>query len=160
MKKKFFKIMAFCLCTISLSISLCSCGFIDGVFDFADTIIGTDNSSNKQNGSSSSSGTVDSSESSTIVESVYVYEKIFDYGDYTVTCPYYVVCHVGDTFEVNITASNFSNLTYEVLIVAGCDDYFSINGHTVTALSTCSWQLVAKVVEIDIWYAIEVEVLV
>ena len=156
MKKKFLKIMAFCLCTISLSISLCSCSFIDGVFDLADTIIGTDNSSNKQNGSSNGSGTVDSS---TAVESAYVYEKTVDYGDYTVTYPYYVVCHVGDTFEINITASNFSNLTYEVLIVAGRDDYFSINGHTVTALSTCSWQLVAKVVEIDIWYAIEVEVL-
>lgn len=156
MKKKFLKIMAFCLCTISLSISLCSCSFIDGVFDLADTIIGTDNSSNKQNGSSNGSGTVDSS---TAVESAYVYEKTVDYGDYTVTYPYYVVCHVGDTFEINITASNFSNLTYEVLIVAGRDDYFSINGHTVTALSTCSWQLVAKVVEIDIWYAVEVEVL-
>lgn len=156
MKKKFLKIMAFCLCTISLSISLCSCSFIDGVFDLADTIIGTDNSSNKQNGSSNGSGTVDSS---TAVESAYVYEKTVDYGDYTVTYPYYVVCHVGDTFEINITASNFSNLTYEVLIVAGRDDYFSINGHSVTALSTCSWQLVAKVVEIDIWYAIEVEVL-
>ena len=149
--------MAFCLCAISLSISLCSCSFIDGVFDLADTIIGTDNSSNKQNGSSNGSGTVDSS---TAVESAYVYEKTVDYGDYTVTYPYYVVCHVGDTFEINITASNFSNLTYEVLIVAGRDDYFSINGHSVTALSTCSWQLVAKVVEIDIWYAIEVEVLV
>ena len=157
MKKKFLKIMAFCLCTISLSISLCSCSFIDGVFDLADTIIGTDNSSNKQNGSSNGSGTVDSS---TAVESAYVYEKTVDYGDYTVTYPYYVVCHVGDTFEINITASNFSNLTYEVLIVAGRDDYFSINGYSVTALSTCSWQLVAKVVEIDIWYAIEVEVLV
>lgn len=156
MKKKFLKIMAFCLCTISLSISLCSCSFIDGVFDLADTIIGTDNSSNKQNGSSNGSGTVDSS---TAVESAYVYEKTVDYGDYTVTYPYYVVCHVGDTFEINITASNFSNLTYEVLIVAGRDDYFSINGHSVTALSTCSWQLVAKVVEIDIWYAVEVEVL-
>ena len=156
MKKKFLKIMAFCLCTISLSISLCSCSFIDGVFDLADTIIGTDNSSNKQNGSSNGSGTVDSS---TAVESAYVYEKTIDYGDYTVTYPYYVVCHVGDTFEINITASNFSNLTYEVLIVAGRDDYFSINGYSVTALSTCSWQLVAKVVEIDIWYAIEVEVL-
>lgn len=156
MKNKFLKICALFLCVVSVSFSFGACNVVDEVFDIVDDIIGTDNSSNKQS-SFDNSDDIDSSDKVTS-SSAYVFEKTVDYGDYTVTYPYYVVCHVGDTFEINITASHIDTLTYELLIVEGRDWYFAIDGHSVTALERCSWQIVTKVTELDIWYLTDIEV--
>lgn len=144
--------MALCLCTISLGVSLCSCGFLDGVFDIVDAIVDTNKSSvDSGNGKNDDTDSVP-------VHSSYVIEKTIEYDGYSITYPDRVRCRVNDTFELNITASHLDTLTYTIFIVEGRDDYFSIDGHMVTALSVCTWSVVSKVVEVDIWYVTEIEV--
>lgn len=150
MKKKLLKIMALCLCTISLGISLCSCSFIDGVFDIVDMIVDSDKTSGKENN--------DSSTDNVPVHSSYIIDKTVEYDGFSVTYPEFVRCRVGDTFEINITASHMDTLTYELVIIDGRDDYFSVDGHTVTALSLCTWEICAKVSDLDIWYLTNIEV--
>ena len=156
MKNKFLKICALFLCVVSASFSFGACNVVDEVFDIVDDIIGTDNSSNKQSSFDNSDDINSSGEGTS--SSVYFYEKTVDYGDYTVTFPIRVVCHVGDTFEINITASHIDTLTYKLSIVSGGNSYFAIDGHSVTALESCSWQIGAKVSELDILYIMFIEV--
>lgn len=159
MKSKFVKRMLIFLCVFCMSLSFGSCSLVDGVFDYFDELLNTNSSSNLSGNVIDSSNSSDDTEYPDNSSTPYIIEKTVDYGDFFVTYPSHVICHVGDTFEINITASNYDTLSYDVLIIEGRDDYFSVNERSVTALSVCCWQVCAKVSELDIWYVTEIEVL-
>lgn len=106
----------------------------------------------------SSSSSTSATETPTVTTPQITYE-IFEYDTYTVTVPRKVVCHVGDTFELEVTSTYSDDITCTLEPILGCYDYFTIDNTTITAIAVGKCDVLIDTEPLGIPYITEIEVI-